>query len=136
MQQLFNSINRSYCAQMIIVNRHGCVRIDVLEIPTERLALKILSQLETFGQIARLDFAQLGYNLVKVANVLVGPDVDHATIVLVDDLLRAAWELVRGVLAEHVTHVRAGRDEQSATAHPDLLRPFNGGNLKNEFKLS
>lgn len=104
------------------MNGHGCVRIDVLEIPTERLALELLSQLETFGQIARLDLAQLGYDLVKVADVLVGPDVDHATIVLVDDLLRTAGELVGRVLAEHVTHVRARRDEQSATAHPNLLR--------------
>jgi hypothetical protein len=90
---------------MIEMKRNRCIRVDILEIPSERLALEVLAQLDTRRQVTGLDPVQFGHDLVEVGRVLVRPHVDHAAVVLVDDLVRAAWEFVRRVLAEHVADV-------------------------------
>ena len=53
---------------------------------------------------------------------LVQPDLGEPGVVVVDNLGRAAGERVRGRLAEHVAHVRAGGDQELAAASPNLLR--------------
>ena len=110
----------AYGSDVVEVDGNGRFRVDIVQVPFEGLAVERLAELDALAQVAGVDPVQLGYDLVEVAGVLVGPDVDEPTVVLEDDLIGAAGELVRRLLAEHMAHVGTRQDQQRASAHPDL----------------
>jgi hypothetical protein len=59
-------------------------------------------------------------NIEKELLPLVEPDAGQPRVVVVDNVCRAARERVGSRLAEDVTHVGAGRDQENAAARPHL----------------
>lgn len=101
---------------------HGRLRIDVLQVPLERLALEIATKLNARAHVSGRDLIEAVYDLVEVVAVLVRPHVDETTLVLVDHFDGAARERVRRLAAENMTHVRAWMNQEYAAAHPDLFK--------------
>lgn len=112
------------CTDVIEVHWDGSFRIDVLQVPAERLALQIFAELNARAHVTGVDVIEIGNHVMKVSFVLVGPHVDQAPVVLEDDFVGAARERVGRLLAEYMAHVRARRDQQNTSAHPNSERHF------------
>ena len=112
----------AYLAHVVVVDGQRRLRVDVAQVPGERLALQVLAQLDAFAHVARVHGRHALYDLVEEGRVLVRPHVHHASVVLCDDVHLAARERVRRRLAEHVAHVATRHEQNCAATHPNLYR--------------
>lgn len=100
------------------ISGHEQLRVDVLQVPLERLAAQVVPQLLPLAHVAEV--AQVVADpLVVVLLVLVEPDLGQADGVPLENVDSRA-PLVGGALAEDVAHVGARHDLQGAPAHPRL----------------
>ena len=109
-----------YLADVVVVGGQRRLRIDVRQIPFERLARELLSESQTLAHIARVDLIDAGDDAPEEELVLVGPHVYNASRVLGNDVHLAARKRVRRRQAEHVANVAARHEQQSAATHPNL----------------
>lgn len=102
------------------------VRIHIVQVPLEALALELLPQLRLHGEVADVDDALVQQVVVAVAVeellVLVQPHLGHPGQVTLHRLLPVLGELVGVLSSEDVSHPGAGDDLDFPSAHPDLLR--------------
>ena len=89
---LSNEKKKINLADVIEVNGHGRLRIDVLQVPAKGLALQPLAQLDAFAEVARVEAAHAGQDAAEEDAILVGPHVDDASHVAREHLV---GELVR-----------------------------------------
>lgn len=79
---------------MIETKRNRRFGVNILQVPSERFALQFFSQLKTFAHITRLDFHQLGHELMKIGRVLVRPYVDQTARIFKYNFFRAARKFI------------------------------------------
>lgn len=106
--------------EAVVVQWHLRLWVDVLQVPAEALAVQPLAQLLPGAGVAAVHLERLHVDREVEVLPLVQPDVREPRVVVVHDAAGAARKRVRRRLAEHVADVRAGRDLQRASAHPDL----------------
>ena len=67
--QLFPcSINYFYLAQMEVVQRHLRLRVDVLQVPAEALALEAVAEAAALSQVADLNVARTLREEIRVTS--------------------------------------------------------------------
>lgn len=102
------------------------VRIHILQVPLEALALELLPQFDLLGEVADVDdvFVQQVVVAVTVEEVLVlvQPHLRHPGQVTLHRLLPVLGELVGVLPSEDVSHSGAGDDLDFPPAHPDLFK--------------
>lgn len=98
------------------------IRVDVLQVPPEALALELLSQLDLLGQVADIHVFQEQVVSVAVEEllVLVQPDLCHAGQVPLHCSHPVFWEGIRIVIPENVPNSGARNYLDLSSAHPDL----------------
>lgn len=97
-------------------------RVDVLEVPLERLALESVSKFPPFADVSSIDVSGGRNHLVEERLVFVHPYFSSTSSIVMDDLSSSAGKGVWGLFAEDVTDTRAWMNLEGAAAHPDSER--------------
>lgn len=77
---------------VIEINWQWRLRVNVLQVPLERLAVQFVSQFHARRNVTSLDCVKIWNHAVEVVLVLICPDVNETTIVAEDDLVGTAWK--------------------------------------------
>ena len=94
------------------------LRIDVVEVPFERLALEVAPQLDSAADVAEV--AEVVPDaVVVVLFVVIQPDLGQADRIPSQDV-DSGTPFVRRAFSENVAHMRTRDNFQTAAAHPSL----------------